>query len=86
MKYLVFFGLVFFQSMTFTFISRARNRDNIPLATIASFLSNGVWLLVFRGLVLNLTDGYMYVVYILAMTSGTLLQMKISKRLESIFK
>ena len=77
-KYLIFFGLVVFQSMTFTFISRARNRNNIKLAVIASVFSNTTWILVFRHIALNLQDWFMYPVYVLAMTLGTLIQMKIS--------
>ena len=60
MKYLIFFGLVLAQSMSFTFVSRARNRNNVKLAAIASFFSNTTWILVFRHIVLNLEDWVMY--------------------------
>ena len=79
-KYIFFFLLVVFQSMTFTFISRARNRNNVKLAVIASVFSNATWLLVFRHIALNLEDWFMYPIYVLAMTLGTLIQMKISIR------
>jgi len=80
MKYLIFFFLVLFQSMTFTFISRARNRNNIRLACVASVFSNTTWILVFRHIVLNLEDWLMYVIYVIAMFLGTIIQMKISIR------
>ena len=80
MKYLWFFFLVFLQSMSFTFISRARNRNNIKIASIASIFSNATWILVFRHIALNLNDWLMYPVYIFAMWLGTIIQMKISRR------
>lgn len=84
--YVGFFLLVVFQSMTFTFISRARNRNHLKLATIASVFSNVTWIVVFRHIVLNLNDVWMYVVYVGAMTVGTLIQMKISMWIEKLFK
>lgn len=39
MKYLIFFGLVFLQSMSFTFISRARNRNKNKVAVLSSRLA-----------------------------------------------
>ena len=83
--YAGFFALVFLQSMSFTFISRARNRNNVRVATIASVFSNLSWLLVFRHLVLNLADLVNYIIYIVAMTLGTLVQMKLSLRIEKKF-
>lgn len=80
MKYLIFFALVLAQSMSFTFISRARNRNNVKLAAIASFFSNTTWILVFRHIVLHLEDWVMYPLYVGAMVLGCVTQMKISRK------
>lgn len=80
MKYLIFFGLVLAQSMSFTFISRARNRNNVKLAALASFFSNTTWIFVFRHIVLNLDDWVMYPLYVGAMVLGCVTQMKISRK------
>ena len=85
-KYVLFFVLVIFQSMSFTFISRARNRNNIGLAGVASLFSNGAWILVFRQIVLNVHDMWIYVIYVIAMAIGTLIQMKLSMKIEGWLK
>lgn len=80
MKYLIFFLLVLAQSLSFTFISRARNRNNIKIAAIASFCSNTTWILVFRHIVINFQDWGMYPIYVGAMVLGCVTQMKISRK------
>ena len=80
MKYLIFFILTLAQSMSFTFVSRARNRSNIKIASIACLFSNITWILVFRHIAMNLDDLFMYPVYIIGMWLGTIIQMKISRR------
>jgi len=79
-NYIVFFLLVFAQSMSFTFISRARNNNNFKIAWFASLLSNGTYLLVFRKLVMKFDDLAICILYVVAMTIGTVIQMAISIR------
>jgi len=78
--YVLFFVLVFLQSMSFTFVSRARNNNNFKIAWVASLCSNGTYLLVFRKLVTDFSDLAICVLYVAAMTIGTVVQMAISIR------
>ena len=80
MEYVIFFILVVLQSMSFTFVSRARNRNNYNLALVASVLSNTLWILVFSKLVPNLTDPVMCISYVAGMVAGTQMQMRISSK------
>ena len=48
---LIIFGLAFVQNVSFTIVSRSRNRDNFKFHLIASFFSNSIWFLTFRALV-----------------------------------
>jgi uncharacterized protein YebE (UPF0316 family) len=80
MKYLVFFFLVVAQSMSFTFVSRARNRNNYNLALLASVCSNTTWILVFSRLIRDFNDVLMCITYVVGMAVGSQIQMRISAR------
>ena len=86
LRYVLFFFLVVFQAMSFTFISRARNRNHVGLAMFASLFSNTAWILVFREIVMNVHDFWIYPTYIVAMALGTWIQMKLSMRIEARLK
>jgi len=65
-------GLVILQNASFTLVSRARNSDSIVYHTIASVLSNGIWLLVIRQVVLNLDNWVLMLTYLVGAVTGSI--------------
>ena len=51
MAALTILALAFIQNISFTLVSRSRNRDNKKYHLICSLFSNGIWFLTFRELV-----------------------------------
>jgi hypothetical protein len=66
------FSLVVLQNASFTLVSRARNSKSILYHGIASILSNGIWLLVIRQVVLNLDRVDLMITYLLASVAGSI--------------
>jgi len=64
-------GLVILQNASFTLVSRARNSSSILYHTIASVLSNGIWLLVIRQVVVNLDNWVLMVTYLVGAVIGS---------------
>ena len=65
------FGLVVLQNASFTLVSRARNSKSITYHTIASVLSNGIWLLVIRQVVINMDNWILMLTYLVAAVFGS---------------
>lgn len=65
-------GLVILQNASFTLVSRARNSSSILYHTIASVLSNGIWLLVIRQVVLNMDSWILMVTYLVGAVIGSI--------------
>lgn len=81
------FFLVILQNAAFTLMSRARNSDSIAFNAIASVLSNGLWVIVFRQLALNLDKPVLFITYVIASVIGSTLMHYVSmKWLEKFFK
>lgn len=64
-------GLVILQNASFTLVSRARNSNSILYHMIASVLSNGIWLLVIRQVVLNLDNYVLMITYLIGSVIGS---------------
>jgi len=64
-------GLVILQHASFTLISRARNSNSLLYHTIASVLSNGMYLLVIRQLILNLDNWILLITYLIGAVTGS---------------
>ena len=64
-------GLVILQNASFTLVSRARNSSSIMYYTIVSVLSNGIWLLVIRQVVMNLDNWVLMVTYLVGAVVGS---------------
>lgn len=69
---LIMFLLVVLQNASFTLVSRARNSQSLLYHTIASLLSNGIWLLVIRQVVLNLDRIDLMITYLIASVAGSI--------------
>lgn len=77
--------LAFIQNVSFTMVSRARNRDNMYYHAICSVFSNGVWLITFGllGHELILNGHYLLAIpYIVGTVSGSLFGAKTSIKIE----
>lgn len=69
---LIMFSLVLLQNASFTLVSRARNSKSLLYHTIASVLSNGIWLLVIRQVVINLDRVDLMITYLIASVLGSI--------------
>jgi putative flippase GtrA len=80
MELLQLFGMVVLQNASFTLVSRARNSNSYLYHALASVLSNGIWLLVIRHLVLNLDKPAYMVTYVIAAVAGSVLMHCVAQR------
>ncbi len=69
---LIMFSLVVLQNASFTLVSRARNSKSLLYHGIASVLSNGIWILVIRQVVLNLERTDLMITYLIASVLGSI--------------
>lgn len=74
--------LAFLQNISFSVVSRARNRNNFTYHLVASVVSNGIWFLTFRELVLGKMDFILFIPYTIGTVVGSLGGAKLSMRLE----
>ena len=85
--YLLLFLMTIAQNASFTLISRARNSDSYLFHALAAVCSNGVWILVFRKLTVNVNDDLLALVYVAGSVIGSVLMHYISKKyIEPYFK
>lgn len=75
---LIMFGLTVLQNASFTLVSRARNSNSIRFHTIASILSNGIYLLVIRHVVTNLDNWVLMLTYLVGSVVGSIFMHHIS--------
>jgi len=64
-------GLTILQNASFTLVSRARNSNSLVYHTVASILSNGVWLLVIRNVVTNFNNLTLMITYLFGSVIGS---------------
>lgn len=74
--------LAYIQSVSFSLVSRSRNRNNITYHIIASIFSNAVWFLTFRNLLLNDMNLILFVPYTIGTVSGSVTGVKVSQWIE----
>lgn len=79
---LVILFLAYLQNISFSVVSRARNRNNFYYHLIASGLSNTVWFLTFRQLVLAQMSLVLFVPYTAGTIMGSLSGARISMSIE----
>jgi len=81
---LIILILAFIQNISFTMVSRSRNRDNMTYHGVCSVMSNGVWFMTMRELVINDLTWWLLVPYIVGTVSGSLAGAKISMKIEKL--
>lgn len=75
-------GLAFVQNVSFSIVSRSRNRDNIRYHVIAATFSNSIWFLTFRQLVLADMNFILFMPYCFGTVAGSVYGVKISMWIE----
>jgi hypothetical protein len=65
------FVLVVLQNASLTLVSRARNSSSIAYHAIAAVGSNGIWLLVFRKMVMSIDSTTLMLTYLVASVIGS---------------
>lgn len=75
-------ALAFIQNISFSLVSRSRNRDNMKYHIIASGLSNTIWFLTFRELVLSDMNLALLPFYMVGTIAGSVFGVKISMKIE----
>jgi uncharacterized membrane protein YfcA len=74
--------LAFLQNVTFSLVSRSRNRDNLTYHAISAILANFVWFFTFRELVTHDMNWTLFVPYTCGTVLGSLFGVKISMKIE----
>ena len=74
--------LSFLMNVSFTILSRARNRSNYRYHVIASIVSNLAWFLAFRHLVLNDMGLWLVLPYLIGTATGAMTGARISMNVE----
>ena len=81
---LTILGLAFIQNISFSIVSRSRNRNNIRYHIIAASFSNSIWFLTFRQLVLADMSFILFIPYCLGTVIGSVFGVKISMWIERL--
>ena len=77
-------SLAFMQNVSFTMVSRARNRNNMTYHAICSVASNGLWFLTMHHLVVADLSYWLAVPYIIGTVCGSLFGAKVSMKIEKL--
>lgn len=83
---LTILGLAFAQNVSFSIVSRSRNRNNLTYHLLAATASNTIWFLTFRQLVQANMTWVLFVPYTVGTVTGSLAGVKISMWIESWLK
>lgn len=75
--------LAFIQNVSFTIVSRSRNRSSFKYHMVASVFSNGIWFLTFRQLVLSDMSLWLFLPYTVGTVAGSLSGAKLSMWIEN---
>jgi len=82
LPYLGLLCLAFVQNVSFSLVSRSRNRDNMSYHIVASIFSNAVWFMTFRLLVTTNMDLLMMFPYTVGTVLGSVSGVRISMWIE----
>ena len=74
--------LAFIQNVSFSIVSRSRNRNNMKFHLIAAFFSNSIWFLTFRSLVKADMSLLLFPWYCAGTMLGSVFGVKISMQIE----
>lgn len=74
--------LAFVQNISFTIVSRSRNRGNKKYHMIAALFSNSIWFLTFRELIQGDMNLLLFIPYVIGTIAGSTYGMTISMKIE----
>jgi len=74
--------LAFIQSVVFSVFSRSRNRDNLAFHLATALISNGIWFMFMRELVVSDMPLLLFVPFVIGMSFGSVFGMKVSMFIE----
>lgn len=80
--FLVLMLLAFVQNVSFSVVSRSRNRDNMTYHVVAAVGSNVVWFLTFRQLVLADMSWVLLPAYTVGTVCGSVFGVRVAMRVE----
>ena len=75
-------GLGYIQNIAFSMVSRARNRDNQMYHASMAVLSNGIWFLTMRELVVADLTLWLLIPYVIGTVAGSLTGSNVSMKIE----
>jgi len=81
---LIILCLAYIQNISFSIVSRSRNRDNKAYLMTAATFSNGIWFLTFRHLVRSEMSFVLFIPYVLGNVLGALTGVKLSMFIEKL--
>ncbi len=84
MTMLIVLLLAFVQNVSFSMVSRSRNRDNMTYHAVCSVFSNGLWFLTMHQLVVADLSYLLAVPYIIGTVAGSIFGAKVSMRIEKL--
>lgn len=84
LKALILLIIAIIQNISFTMVSRSRNRDNKTYHIIASIFSNGIYFLVFKIMMKDNFAIELIIPYVAGTVTGSVLGMKVSMIIEKI--
>jgi len=84
MEILIMLILAFVQNVSFSIVSRSRNRSSIKYHIIAATFSNSIWFLTFRQLVLAKMNLILFIPYCVGTVIGSVIGVRISMWIERI--
>lgn len=82
--YIKLITYAFVQTMAFSLVSRARNRDHMGYHAIASVMSNGIFYLTFRELVLADMSWQLFIPYLIGTVTGSLYGARVAMKIEQL--
>ena len=82
MDLIIIFLLAYIQNISFSIVSRARNRNNSTYHIIASIFSNGIWFITFKKLIENDMTFIFFIPYTIGTVFGSLTGAKVSQIIE----
>lgn len=74
--------LAFIQNISFSIVSRSRNRDNKKYHIMAALFSNSIWFLTFRELILGDMNYLLFIPYVIGTVAGSTYGMSLSMKIE----
>jgi hypothetical protein len=83
-KMLFILCLAFIQNISFSIVSRSRNRNNLKYHLIAATFSNTIWFLTFRQLVKADMNFILFLPYVVGTIAGSCFGVRISMFIERL--